>query len=129
MEHQAVQEAMRGIAIRTHQEEQYYGTTTDNTQSFAETTHPNYVEGEIPPIPEGPYNDADYAMPTDEGLGYAPEMEELPQAENIIFGKASRAKERCKKAFNRSKRKGNGRGERKNRRKHRDYSGRRNNRR
>ena len=26
MEHQAVQEAMRGIAIRAHHEEQYYGT-------------------------------------------------------------------------------------------------------
>ena len=34
-------------------------------------------------------------MPPEDGLGYAPEMEveELPQAENIIFGKPSRAKE------------------------------------
>ena len=91
IEEQAVHEAMRGIAIRIHQEEQYYATATGNTQSLAETAPQNYVEGEIP---EGPYNDADYAMPTDEGLGYAPEMEELPQAENIIFGKASKAKEK-----------------------------------
>ena len=86
IEEQAVHEAMRGIAIRAHHEEQYYGTAIDNTQSFAES--------EIPPIPEGPYNDADYDVTTDDGLGYAPPMEELSQAENIIFGKASRAKEK-----------------------------------
>jgi len=76
IESQAVEEAMRGIAIRTHQEEQYYGTEQQN-------------------YPEGPYNDADYEMPPEDGLGYAPEMEieELPQAENLIFGKPSRAKE------------------------------------
>ena len=79
IEEQAVHEAMRGIAIRTHQEEQYNAPE---------------IQGDIPPLPEGPYNDADYAMPTEAELGYMPEMEELPQAENIIFGKASRAKEK-----------------------------------
>ena len=79
IEEQAVHEAMRGIAIRTHQEEQY--TTPE-------------IQGDIPPLPEGPYNDADYAIPPEEELGYMPEMEELPQAENIIFGKPSRAKEK-----------------------------------
>ena len=54
----------------------------------------NYSEADIPPIPEGIYNDADYAMPVDDGLGYAPPIEELPQAENIIFGKPSRGKEK-----------------------------------
>ena len=83
MEHQAVEEAMRGIAIRTHQEEQYYGNEQQDSKQQ------DYPEGEIPPIPQGPYNDADYAMPLDDGLGYAPEMEieESPQAENLIFGK------------------------------------------
>ena len=48
--------------------------------------------GDIPPIPEGVYNDADYAMPTDDGLGYMPEIDE--PHENIIFGKPSRGKEK-----------------------------------
>ena len=68
IEEQAVQDAMRASQA-AHQEE------------------------EIPPIPQGPYNDADYEIPPEDGLGYMPEMEELPEAENIIFGKASRAKE------------------------------------
>ena len=51
------------------------------------------TEGDIPPIPEGVYNDADYAMPTDDELGYMPEMEEEAES-NIIFGKPSRAKEK-----------------------------------
>ena len=79
IEEQAVHEAMRGIAIRTHQEEQYNAPE---------------IQGDIPSLPEGPYNDADYAMPPEAELGYMPEMEELPQAENIIFGKPSRAKEK-----------------------------------
>ena len=94
MEHQAVEEAMRGIAIRTHQEEQYYGDAGQQSSAQAATIPQNYSEGDIPPLPQGPYNDADYAMPPEEGLGYMPEMEELPQAENIIFGKPSRAKEK-----------------------------------
>ena len=69
---------MQGIAIRTHQEEQFYANQNE----------------EIPPIPQGPYNDADYEMSVDEGLGYVPEIDELPQAENIIFGKASKEKEK-----------------------------------
>ena len=79
IEEQAVHEAMRGIAIRTHQEEQY------NVPE---------VPADIPPLPEGPYNDADYAMPPEVELGYMPEMEELPQVENIIFGKPSKAREK-----------------------------------
>ena len=82
LEHKAVQEAMQGIAIRTHHEEQYYENTANQNHS---------ENMEIPPIPEGPYNDADYAMPSDEELGYMPEIEEQ---ENIIFGKPSKAKEK-----------------------------------
>lgn len=82
IENQAVKNAMQGIAIRTHQEEQY------NNETKTE-----YPESEIPPISEGVFNDADYAMPVDEGLGYMPEMEMIEQ-ENIIFGKPSRAKEK-----------------------------------
>ena len=77
IENQAVEEAIRGIAIRTHNEEQYYNSN--------EETHQNHSEG--------PYNDADYYMPTEDELGYMPEMEELSQPENIIFGKPSKAKE------------------------------------
>ena len=47
----------------------------------------------MPPIPEGVYNDADYAMPTDADMGYIPEMPENEEPSNIIFGKPSRAKE------------------------------------
>ena len=95
MEHQAVEEAMRGIAIRTHNEEQYYGEGGQQSTTSVPTISQDYSEGDIPPIPQGPYNDADYAMPPEDGLGYAPEMEmdELPQAENLIFGKPSKAKE------------------------------------
>ena len=95
MEHQAVEEAMRGIAIRTHNEEQYYGNSEQQAAGPVQTIQQDYPEGDIPPIPQGPYNDVDYAIPTDDGLGYIPEMdmEELPQVENIIFGKASKAKE------------------------------------
>ena len=95
MEHQAVEEAMRGIAIRTHNEEQYYGEGGQQSTTSVPTISQDYSEGDIPPIPQGPYNDADYAMPLEDGLGYAPEMEmdELPQAENLIFGKPSKAKE------------------------------------
>ena len=74
----------------------------------------NYTVGEIPPIPEGVYNDADYAIPP-EGIipdaeygylsnvdashmqnidhGYVPEMNETQESANIIFGKPSRTKE------------------------------------
>lgn len=47
----------------------------------------------MPPIPEGVYNDVDYAMPTDADMGYIPEMPENEEPSNIIFGKPSRAKE------------------------------------
>ena len=93
IEEQAVHEAMRGMEIRTHQEGQHnnaselQGMPSISTMSESTT-------GEMPPIPEGPYNDVDYAMPSVDENGYVLEMEELPQAEDIIFGKASRAKEK-----------------------------------
>ena len=93
IEEQAVHEAMRGMAIRTHHEEQYYGNGENVVPGDIPPAEP-YPAGEMPPLPEGPYNDADYAVPTD-GLGYAPEMvENSPEDENIIFGKPSRAKEK-----------------------------------
>ena len=93
IEEQAVHEAMRGMAIRTHQEEQYNNGAEMQGGSQMPPMSENMPGGEMPPIPEGPYNDADYAMPPVDENGYVPEME-LPQAENIIFGKASRAKEK-----------------------------------
>ena len=91
IEEQAVHEAMRGIAIRTHQENQYV-----NEQYMAEDGRHQeenaYAGTEIPPIPEGPYNDADYAISPEDGLGYMPEME--MSQDNIIFGKPSKAKEK-----------------------------------
>ena len=93
IEEQAVHDAMRGMAIRTHHEEQYYGNG-ENAMPGAVASTEQYPAGEMPPLPEGPYNDADYAVPTD-GLGYAPEtVENSPEDENIIFGKSSRAKEK-----------------------------------
>ena len=82
IEKQAIDEAMHNIEMQTHKKEENISNVN------------NYSEADIPPIPEGIYNDADYAMPVDEGLGYAPPIEELPQAENIIFGKPSRGKEK-----------------------------------
>ena len=94
IEHQAVQDAMRGMAIRAHQEEQYYGEAGQASSTPMQASPQDYPEGDIPPIPQGPYNDADYEMPPEDGLGYVEEMEELSQAENIIFGKLSKAKEK-----------------------------------
>ena len=90
IEKKAVNEAIQGIAIRAHKEEQISG----NIQQNADKATQDQIEPDIPQIPEGIFNDADYAMPIDDGLGYAPPIEELPQAENIIFGKPSRAKEK-----------------------------------
>ena len=95
IEKQAVYNAMQGIAIRSHQEKEFYEKQTSNMQNSENMVQvPNYSEADIPPIPQGPYNDEDYMLPPDEGLGYAPDMEELPHAENIIFGKQSKAKEK-----------------------------------
>ncbi len=81
IEEQAVQEAMRGIAIRTHHEEQYYNSTTEVVPPDCS----DVVYNEMPP---------DYVVPLPEDeLGYAPQVDEIPQAENIIFGKPSKAKE------------------------------------
>ena len=93
IEEQAVHDAMRGMAIRTHHEERYYENGENAMPGVVASTE-QYPAGEMPPLPEGPYNDADYAVPTD-GLGYAPEtVENSPEDENIIFGKPSRAKEK-----------------------------------
>ena len=94
IEEKAVHDAMMGIAIRTHQEKQYM-----QTQNMPEgiNSSTEYPEAEIPPIPEGVYNDADYAMPSSEEMGgYMPELEDMQQ-ENILFGKTSKAKENKKK--------------------------------
>ena len=74
IENKAVEEAMKEIAVKNKK---------------------NYDEDEIPPLPQGPYNDADYAMPTEDM--YSPELDEQSKTENIIFGKASKAKENKKK--------------------------------
>ena len=91
IEEKAVHEAMRGIAIRTHQENQY-GNEQYISEDGRYQEENTYAETEIPPMPEGPYNDADYAIPPEEGLGYMPEME--TSQDNIIFGKPSKAKEK-----------------------------------
>ena len=86
IEQQAVSKAMHEIQMRASQKD-------EQPHENNIPVH-NYSEADMPPIPEGVYNDADYAMPVDEGLGYAPPTDELPQAEDIIFGKASKAKEK-----------------------------------
>ena len=86
IEQQAVSKAMHEIQMRASQKD----------EQLHENNIPahNYSEADMPPIPEGVYNDADYAIPVDEGLGYTPPIDELPQAEDIIFGKASKVKEK-----------------------------------
>ena len=94
IEEKAVHDAMMGITIRTHQEKQYL-----QAPNMPEGNYPSneYPEAEMPPIPEGVYNDADYAMPSPEEIGgYVPELEDKQQ-ENILFGKPSKAKENKKK--------------------------------
>ena len=76
IEQKAIQNAMQEIEAHA-QNQQYQGE--------------QYPESEIPPIPEGVYNDSDYVMPLEDELGYMPEIEEQ---DNIIFGKASKAKEK-----------------------------------
>ena len=92
IEHQAVQEAMRGIAIRTHQEEQYNLGEVGYQAGEVET----YNNEDIPPLPQGPYNDSDYMPIGDEtDIGYMPEdYNPETEQENIIFGKPSKAKEK-----------------------------------
>ena len=68
-----------------HQQQSHQNPSTQNYEQ--------YPASEMPPIPEGVYNDADYAMPTDADMGYIPEMPENEGPSNIIFGKPSRAKE------------------------------------
>ena len=68
-----------------HQQQSHQNPSTQNYEQ--------YPASEMPPIPEGVYNDADYAMPTEADMGYIPEMPENEETSNIIFGKPSRAKE------------------------------------
>ena len=68
-----------------HQQQSHQNPSTQNYEQ--------YPASEMPPIPEGVYNDADYAMPTEADMGYIPEMPENEEPSNIIFGKPSRAKE------------------------------------
>ena len=68
-----------------HQQQSHQNPSTQNYEQ--------YPANEMPPIPEGVYNDADYAMPTEADMGYIPEMPENEEPSNIIFGKPSRAKE------------------------------------
>ena len=95
IEQEAIQNAMKEAYIASKVEH-------ENNQTPNKEKH----EQEIPPIPEGPYNDADYLV-TPEGAEYVPDMggAYVPEAElgympeiddtqsNIIFGKPSRAKE------------------------------------
>ncbi len=95
IEQEAIQNAMKEAYIASKVEH-------ENNQTPNKEKH----EQEIPPIPEDPYNDADYLV-TPEGAEYVPDMggAYVPEAElgympeiddtqsNIIFGKPSRAKE------------------------------------
>ena len=68
---------MRGIAIATHNETQYGITDTDGQQPVLETT--------MPPIPQGPYNDADYAMPPEAELGVYARNGRASTSTKILF--------------------------------------------
>ena len=76
IEQQAVQHAMEEIEAHTAQHNM--------------GQEQGYSDSDIPPMPEGVFNDADYAMPTEDGLGYMPEVEEMQSNEQIIFGKPSK---------------------------------------
>ena len=80
IEQQAVQHAME--EIETHIAQHNMGQEQ------------GYSDADIPPMPEGVLNDADYAMPVETELGGMPETEEIQSNEQIIFGKPSKAKEK-----------------------------------
>ena len=92
-------EAMEAQRMAAEKQAQNSGENMQNNhqqQSHQNPSAQNYEQypaSEMPPIPEGVYNDADYAMPTDADMGYIPEMPENEEPSNIIFGKPSRAKE------------------------------------
>ena len=94
-----MREAMEAQRMAAEKQAQNSGENVQNNhqqQSHQNPSTQNYEQypaSEMPPIPEGVYNDADYAMPTDADMGYIPEMPENEEPSNIIFGKPSRAKE------------------------------------
>lgn len=94
-----MREAMEAQRMTAEKQAQNSGENMQNNhqqQSHQNPSAQNYEQypaSKMPPIPEGVYNDADYAMPTDADMGYIPEMPENEEPSNIIFGKPSRAKE------------------------------------
>ena len=94
-----MREAMEAQRMAAEKQAQNSGENVQNNhqqQSHQNPSAQNYEQypaNEMPPIPEGVYNDADYAMPTEADMGYIPEMPENEEPSNIIFGKPSRAKE------------------------------------
>ena len=94
-----MREAMEAQRMAAEKQAQNSGENMQNNhqqQSYQNPSAQNYEQypaSEMPPIPEGVYNDVDYAMPTDADMGYIPEMPENEEPSNIIFGKPSRAKE------------------------------------
>lgn len=94
-----MREAMEAQRMAAEKQAQNSGENMQNNhqqQSHQNPSAQNYEQypaSEMPPIPEGVYNDADYAMPTETDMGYIPEMPENEEPSNIIFGKPSRAKE------------------------------------
>ena len=94
-----MREAMEAQRMAAEKQAQNSGENVQNNhqqQSHQNPSTQNYEQypaNEMPPIPEGVYNDADYAMPTEADMGYIPEMPENEEPSNIIFGKPSRAKE------------------------------------
>ena len=94
-----MREAMEAQRMAAEKQAQNSGENVQNNhqqQSHQNPSTQNYEQypaNEMPSIPEGVYNDADYAMPTEADMGYIPEMPENEEPSNIIFGKPSRAKE------------------------------------
>ena len=94
-----MREAMEAQRMAAEKQAQNSGENMQNNhqqqghQNPSAQNYEQYSASEMPPIPEGVYNDADYAMPTDADMGYIPEMPENEEPSNIIFGKPSRAKE------------------------------------
>ena len=94
-----MREAMEAQRMAAEKQAQNSGENMQNNhqqQSHQNPSAQNYEQypaSEMPPIPEGVYNDADYAMPTEADMGYIPEMPENEEPSNIIFGKPSKAKE------------------------------------
>ena len=94
-----MREAMEAQRMAAEKQAQNSGENMQNNhqqhshQNPSAQNYEQYPASEMPPIPEGVYNDADYAMPTETDMGYIPEMPENEEPSNIIFGKPSRAKE------------------------------------